>query len=65
MDILVVIKGFIGDSGFAQLGGRWKNLGMIGISCVLIYLAVGKKFEPLLLLPLPLGCYWPICRWRF
>ncbi len=55
MDILEVIKGFLADSGFAQLGGQWKNLVMIGISCVLIYLAVGKKFEPLLLLPIAFG----------
>ena len=55
MDILEVSKGFLADSGFAQLGGQWKNLVMIGISCVLIYLAVGKKFEPLLLLPIAFG----------
>ena len=47
------------DSGLAQLmnfqNGGWKNLIMIGISCVLIYLAVKKGFEPLLLLPIAFG----------
>ncbi|MBQ2754672.1 MAG: sodium ion-translocating decarboxylase subunit beta, partial [Clostridia bacterium] len=28
---------------------------MIGIACVLIYLAIGKGFEPLLLLPMAFG----------
>jgi len=41
------------DSGFAALTLR--HLLMIMISCVLIYLAVGKKFEPLLLLPIAFG----------
>lgn len=47
------------DSGLAQLmnfeNGGWKNLIMIGIACVLIYLAVKKGFEPLLLLPIAFG----------
>ena len=29
---------------------------MLGVGCVLIYLAIGKKFEPLLLLPMGFGC---------
>ena len=47
------------ESGFAQLfnfqNGGWKNLIMIGIACILIYLAVKKGFEPLLLLPIAFG----------
>ncbi|MBQ3068441.1 MAG: sodium ion-translocating decarboxylase subunit beta [Clostridia bacterium] len=47
------------NSGFYQLfnfeNGGWKNLIMIGISCVLIYLAIAKGFEPLLLLPIAFG----------
>ena len=46
-------------SGLARLcnfsGGGWKNLIMIGIACVLLYLAIRKKFEPLLLLPIAFG----------
>ena len=43
-----------GVAGFFAAGG-WKNLIMIGVSCVLIYLAIGRKFEPLLLLPIAFG----------
>lgn len=40
-------------SGFAAL--TWQYLIMIVISCVLMYLAIVKKFEPLLLLPIAFG----------
>ncbi len=47
------------ESGLARLlnfsGGGWKNLIMIGIACVLLYLAIKKQFEPLLLLPIAFG----------
>ena len=47
------------DSGFVRLfdfpNGGWKNLVMIGLACVLIYLAVKRGFEPLLLLPIAFG----------
>ena len=35
----------------------WQNLVMIAIACVLVYLAVVKKFEPLLLLPIAFGMF--------
>ncbi len=41
------------DSGFVAL--TWQSLVMIFVSCVLINLAIGKKFEPLLLLPIAFG----------
>ncbi len=41
------------DSGFASL--NWQSLVMLLISGVLIYLAIAKKFEPLLLLPIAFG----------
>ena len=37
--------------------GGWQNLVMILISCVLFYLAIVKKFEPLLLLPIAFGMF--------
>lgn len=46
---------FINDTGFAQLSGNWLCLVMILIACVLFYLAIVKKFEPLLLLPIAFG----------
>ncbi len=47
------LKTILADSGFAAL--TWQHILMIGISFVLIYLAIGKKFEPLLLLPIAFG----------
>ncbi len=49
------------DSGFAQVStgfanGGWQNLVMIAIACVLLYLAIVKKFEPLLLVGIAFGC---------
>ena len=41
------------DSGFAAMG--WQSIVMLIVSCILIYLAIGKKFEPLLLLPIAFG----------
>ena len=47
------------NSGLARLlnfsGGGWKNLLMIAVACGLLYLAIKKKFEPLLLLPIAFG----------
>jgi len=41
-------------TGFAD--GGWQNLVMLIISCVLLYLAIVKKFEPLLLTGIAFGC---------
>lgn len=46
---------FFGSMGFAQLEGNWLCLVMILVSFVLLYLAIVKKFEPLLLLPIAFG----------
>lgn len=51
--ITKAISDILVASGFAKI-----TLGqaiMLGISCVLMYLAIGKKFEPLLLLPIAFG----------
>ncbi len=49
------IMTFLQSTGFAQLGGNPLSLVMILIACVLLYLAIVKKFEPLLLLPIAFG----------
>ena len=51
------ILNFINSTGFYQFTqeGNWKCLIMIGISCVLLYLGIVKKFEPLLLVPIAFG----------
>ncbi|MDL2317476.1 sodium ion-translocating decarboxylase subunit beta [Eubacteriales bacterium OttesenSCG-928-A19] len=56
-NILETLSGLVRDSGLLALfqGEGWKNLIMIGVSCVLLYLAIGKKFEPLLLVPIAFG----------
>ena len=56
-NIIEVLKGFAVESGVAQFfaDGGWKSLVMIGIACFLIYLAIRRKFEPLLLLPIAFG----------
>ena len=43
------------SAGFLAEGG-WQNLVMIAIACVLLYLAIVKKFEPLLLVGIAFGC---------
>ena len=49
------INKFINDTGFAALNGNWLSLVMIAVSCLLLYFAIVKKFEPLLLLPIAFG----------
>ena len=49
--------GFFSETGFAKFfaDGNWRCLIMIAIACVLLYLAIVKKFEPLLLVPIAFG----------
>ena len=61
IDIGKVLLDLWNSSGFAALfagfsNGGWQNLVMILISCVLLYLAIVKKFEPLLLCGIAFGC---------
>ena len=62
MNIGEIFSKLWGDSGFAKMfagfitEGGWQNLVMIAIGCVLLYLAIVKKFEPLLLCGIAFGC---------
>ena len=51
------ILNFVNSTGFYQFtqGDNWKCLIMIGIACILLYLGIVKKFEPLLLVPIAFG----------
>ncbi len=49
------ITKFLQSTGFARLGENPLSLVMIGVACLLLYLAIVKKFEPLLLLPIAFG----------
>ncbi|HHS14261.1 MAG TPA: sodium ion-translocating decarboxylase subunit beta [bacterium] len=48
-----IIQKIIGTTGFANMA--WGNAVMIGLGCAAIYLAVVKKCEPLLLVPIGFG----------
>ena len=50
-----VLSRILGDSGFAALAVDWRQVVMIVIAFVLLYLGIGKKFEPLLLVPIAFG----------
>lgn len=52
-EFLNAITDILKSSGFVT--SNWQNYVMIGISCVLLYLAIKKQFEPLLLLPIAFG----------
>jgi len=47
------IKTILSDSGFVAL--TWQHCLMIVVACALVYLAIVRKFEPLLLLPIAFG----------
>ena len=50
------VMGLINDSGIYDIiKGNWKSAVMILISFVLLYLAIVKQFEPLLLMPIAFG----------
>ena len=53
-----VLLDLLQASGFATFaeGDNWKMAVMIVISCVLLYLGIVKKFEPLLLVGIAFGC---------
>lgn len=53
MNLFDALNKIISDTGFSHL--RWENVVMILLSLVLIYLAIAKGFEPLLLLPIAFG----------
>lgn len=44
---------FILGTGIANMD--WRQIIMIAIACILIYLAIAKQYEPLLLLPIAFG----------
>ena len=48
-----MLKGLWEQMGLAN--GTWQNYVMLLVSFVLFYLAIVKKFEPLLLLPIAIG----------
>lgn len=54
------LSDFFGSMGITKIiaewtAGNWRYLVMIAIGCLLLYLAIVKQFEPLLLLPIAMG----------
>ena len=55
MNFLGIIRDILANSGYATM--EWQQLVMIIISFVLLYMAIVKQFEPLLLLPIAFGMF--------
>ncbi len=58
--LAVGFEQFFMNTGLANMFNNgdtvwWKTVVMIAVACVLLYLAIVKKFEPLLLLPIAFG----------
>lgn len=53
--ILSAIEGFRSFSGIYNF--TWGNAVMLIVACVLMYLAIARDFEPILLLPIAFGCF--------
>ncbi len=51
------ILNFINDTGFVMFfqGDGWKNAVMLCVACFLLFLGIGKKFEPLLMVTIAFG----------
>ena len=54
------LSDFFGSMGISKIimewgAGNWRYLVMIATGCLLLYLAIVKQFEPLLLLPIAMG----------
>ena len=43
------------ESGYAGLLADWRSLVMIAVACLLLYLGIVKKYEPLLMVPIAFG----------
>ncbi|MDR1692188.1 MAG: sodium ion-translocating decarboxylase subunit beta [Oscillospiraceae bacterium] len=55
MNIGEIIRTLWNTSGFNQIFTHWENAVMIVIACVLLYLAIVRGFEPLLLMGIAFG----------
>lgn len=55
MNFITVLERILQQSGFAAL--TWQQAVMMVVSFVLMYLAIKKQFEPLLLLPIAFGIF--------
>ena len=54
-DIGTIFSNLWESMGLSQ--GTWQNYVMLAIACVLFFLAIFKKAEPMLLLPIAFGMF--------
>ena len=50
-----VLGRILSGSGFAAIPTDWRQLVMIAIACLLLYMGIGKGYEPLLMVPIAFG----------
>ena len=55
IDLCESLMNFVEQSGISGIFADWRVLVMLIISCALLYLAIVKQYEPLLLLPIAFG----------
>ena len=55
MDLLGTLQNLWETSGFYLAGSDWRQIVMIMVGCLLLYLGIVKKFEPLLLVGIAFG----------
>ena len=56
MSFFIDVMGeILGGSGFAAIPTDWRQLVMIIVACVLLYMGIGKGYEPLLMVPIAFG----------
>lgn len=63
-----ILQNIYDMTAFAQTGGDWSFLIMLAIACVLLYLGIVKKYEPLLLVPIGMGVLlanFPVAVWAW
>ncbi len=53
--VLNILSNLWSDSGFSSVATDWRSIVMIIIGCVLLYMGIVKKFEPLLLVGIAFG----------
>ena len=49
------LSDIMAGSGFAAIPDDWRQLVMLIVACILLYLGIGRGFEPLLLVPIAFG----------
>ncbi|MDR0818043.1 MAG: sodium ion-translocating decarboxylase subunit beta, partial [Oscillospiraceae bacterium] len=55
MNIKDILSRLVSDSGFSGLFAHWQSVVMIALACLLLFLAIKKQFEPLLLVGIAFG----------